>query len=233
VCDVKDEVSLDFLYANAGGVLQRSLAGLARESLSKGPSGVEFRIESDIRRILERCRSISVDPSPMLEIPLLRVFDIFEAAVGRIDYSAELVLSSFTLDNLDSLFELLVNPLRESSWGLDRHKRKVKAWSRVARACREHVQVALSTYDHSALSGLSAHDLAKLTDKELADLVAKVSEGPLGPLPRPSRFPTRTLFVLEALAPEGKWPVLWLETMSKEIPERGGSLAVGIGNRKW
>jgi hypothetical protein len=146
VSQVTDPVFLDILPGIAGEILKEAVTDTIHDSLSRGAGSLDSRVRDDLVKILDQSHSLLVDPSPVLDIPFFCVYNDLEGVVSNIDFNVDQLLTEFSLVDLDLLSEVLVNPLRESSWGLDKRKRKVRAWSRVARACRTRMSSYLNLF---------------------------------------------------------------------------------------
>lgn len=133
---VRDQVGLDYLTSIAPKVLSDALRDTIRMSVNGGPGSIDEMILADVARSLVALRSAGLAGEAILDLPLFSVYRSLEKVTSESHDFGVTILEGLDPLEIDSLTEVLTNPLKDSSWGLDRRKRKCRAWSRLARACR-------------------------------------------------------------------------------------------------
>jgi len=101
-----------------------------------GPSGFDFQLQLDLFRASQAVLSAGGKVETVLDIPLFSVYGRFESLVLNLEKVGVRALVDQE-PTVEVLREVMVNPLKESSWGLSRRQRSIRGWSRLSRACRE------------------------------------------------------------------------------------------------
>lgn len=133
----------DGLQAFGLEIFSAAVRTLVQRSLESGGRSLEAAVYGDLLEAVNRIRSTGGSGWEALDLPLFAVYSSFEEAVQRIhDAGFSSVLDGQSPD-LELLADVVIDPLRESSWGLGRRERHIRAFSRLARACREVGSVLL------------------------------------------------------------------------------------------
>lgn len=144
-CGVTTAEGLDFVQSHGPLIWGLAVRGIIQKSLESGQRTLEMSVYTDLLECVNRIRAHNGTGWEALELPLFSTYASFEEVVQRLyELGFDEVLSGGNPD-LDILAQVVVDPLRETSWGLGRRERNVRAVSRLAGASREVI--------HSLLSG--------------------------------------------------------------------------------
>lgn len=146
---VSDPAAFDALQSYGLEVLSAAVRSLIQRGLeSKSPS-LEKALYEDLYKMVSALQSCGVPGHYAFLAPAFGAYNEFEEAVERI-HSLGFTALSDSSDLLEIIGEVVVDPLSETSWGLSRRQRQVRAHSRLARACRDLGQVVQVGGDVSA-----------------------------------------------------------------------------------
>lgn len=146
---VSDPAAFDLLHSRGVDIFAAGVRMLVQKSLESGENSLERRIYADVFEVISRLRSTGRTGEECMYIPLFSLYSQFEDVVFRIHSEGHECLVSDNPPDLSILLEVIVDPLRESSWGLSRRERHVRAYSRLARACRDIGDSVISGKDPS------------------------------------------------------------------------------------
>lgn len=133
----KTTEEFDFLHSMGVEILSVAVRSLVHKSLEAGDRSLEVQVYKDLFEAVSRLRRSGGTGREVMLLPLFALYSEFEEVVLRIHSEGFLYLSDGRLPDLGIIAEVVVDPLRESSWGMGRRERQVRAFSRLARACRE------------------------------------------------------------------------------------------------
>jgi hypothetical protein len=136
-CGVTDPSALDVLHSRGVHVFSAAVRSLVQKSLESSGGGLERKVYADLFEFIRWSRAHGGTGQEWSDIPLFSVYSAFEDSVLRIHSEGFECLVSGDPPDLDILAEVVIDPLRESSWGLGTRERKIRAYSRLARVCRE------------------------------------------------------------------------------------------------
>lgn len=148
-----DQAQIDYVTPLGTQILSEAARKVIQEALSGGPASIDALLTAEIERILVHCNSTGVAAEALIELPLFRVYLSFENQLQDLQRFGVDIVEGYTPAQFSSIAEILVNPLKSSSWGLDRRKRNVRSWSRLARACRDVSSLVVASYEHGNLFG--------------------------------------------------------------------------------
>lgn len=111
---------LEVFFVGAQEQMMQALAG-------SGQSGIDKLIYQDIGIFLNHCRATGAPPAVIAYLPVTNIYSLIEEKFTGVQRTGGRSLLGISKDESDFVSSLLVNPLEESSWGLDKSKRKVRS----------------------------------------------------------------------------------------------------------
>jgi hypothetical protein len=136
-CGARTPEEFDFIQSMGMELFSLAVRSIIQKSLESGSRTLESDVYHDLLEAVTRIRSAGGTGWEALDIPLFAVYASFEEEVEGIHslgFTESVAAGNVDFDVLSSV---VVDPLRESSWGLGRRERSVRGISRLARACRE------------------------------------------------------------------------------------------------
>jgi hypothetical protein len=147
---VQDPAMFDLLQAYGLEIFSVAVRTLIQKGLVSESRSLEKCLYEDLFAGIQALQAVGVPGHYAFLHPAFGAYNDFEEAVGRTSELGFLSLSE-SYDLLDVIGEVVVDPLRESSWGLSRRQRQIRASSRLARACREVGDILVTGGDVAVL----------------------------------------------------------------------------------
>jgi len=116
----------DVILVNYDRIIREAVHRVLVSSLFRGPSSIDTKVQSEVRKIMTLCMTTGANPDFILDLPLVRVMRRFEEAVPGLEEAGGRALLDLNEVQVEYLGGFFVNPLSDTAWGLDKRQRSIK-----------------------------------------------------------------------------------------------------------